>query len=100
MGTPFSTRGLMTEASIPTSEKENGPSTLKHTHGLFGWCSSGTLSAAQTIESSSSVRVTELKRPLHAHSGTGAAALKRQTANFPGIRENLNARSLMSFFIA
>jgi hypothetical protein len=87
----------MTEARIPTSEKENGPSTLKHTHELFGCCSSGTLSAAQTMETSSSVRVTELKTPLQAQSGIRAPADKRHTANFPGIRENRKARPLMSF---
>src|ERR1700674_1425907 len=96
MGTPFSARGPMNEARIPTSEKENGPSSLRHTQGVFGLCSSGTLSAAQTMESSSSVRVTELKRPLHAQSGSGAMARNRQPANFPGTHENLKARAVMS----
>ena len=48
------------------------------------------------MDSSSAVRVTEVKGPLHAHSGTGPSADKRQTANFPGIRESLKPRLVMS----
>src|ERR1700680_4054596 len=96
MGTPFSARGPMNEARILTSEKENGPSSLRHAQRVFGLCSSGTLSAAQTIESSSSVRVTELKRPFRAQSGSSALAGNRQTTNFPGTHENLKARPVIS----
>jgi hypothetical protein len=35
------------------------------------------------MDSSSAVRVTEVKGPLHTHSGTGPSADNRQTANFP-----------------
>lgn len=96
MGTPFSASGLMNELKTPTSEKENGPSILRHAQGVEGLCSSGTLSAGQTIESSSAVRVTDAKGALQAQPGIGALAGSRQTANRPWIRENLSARLVMS----
>src|SRR5580704_4370831 len=96
MGTSFSASGPMNALKIPTSEKEKGPSILRHTQGVAGMCSSGTFSAGQTIDNSSVVRVTDAKGALHAHSGSGALAGNRQTANRPGIRENLNERLVMS----
>jgi hypothetical protein len=48
------------------------------------------LSAKHTIDSSSAVRVTDVKGPLHAHSGVGALLGNRQTANRPGIQLNLS----------
>src|SRR5271156_531589 len=96
MGTPFSASGLMNELRTPTSEKENGPSILRHAQGVVGLCCCGTPSAAHTIDSSSTVRVSEVKAPRHAHSGSGALAGNWKTANWPGIRENLNARLVMS----
>src|SRR5580692_8568103 len=96
MGTSSSASGPMNELKIPTSEKENGPSILRQAQGVVGMCSSGTLSAGQTIDNSSAVRVSEVKRPLIAQSGGGALAGNRQTANRPGIRENLNERLVMS----
>jgi|HubBroStandDraft_2_1064218.scaffolds.fasta_scaffold36525_1 hypothetical protein len=55
-----------------------------------------TVGHTHTMDSSSAVRVTEVKGPLHAHSGTGPSAGKRHTANCPGIRENFKARLVMS----
>src|SRR5579863_9070757 len=95
MGTPFSARGPITEARIPTSEKENGPSILRHAQCVLAFSSLGTLAAAQTMESSSAVRVTELNGPLPAQSGSGAAAGKRQTANCPGTQESFKARPVV-----
>src|SRR5579863_2817469 len=92
MGTPFCASGTMNELKTPTSEKENGPSILRHIQGVVGLCSSGTFSAGQTIDNSSVVRVTDAKGALQAHSGSGALAGNRQTAKRPGTRENLNAR--------
>jgi hypothetical protein len=48
-------------------------------------CPSGTLSAGQTIDNSSAVRVSEVKAPFIAQSGGGAFAGNWQTANRPGI---------------
>jgi hypothetical protein len=75
----------MNELKTPTSEKENGPSILRHTQGVVGMCPSGTLSAGQTIDNSSAVRVSEVKAPFIAQSGGGAFAGNWQTANRPGI---------------
>src|SRR5271167_576718 len=97
MGTPFSARGLITEARIPTSEKENGPSSLKQIQRFLTPTPLGRFSARHTIESSSAVRVTEVKGPLHAHSGTGESFGRRQMENGPGIQLNLSSIRFCGF---
>src|ERR1700690_756858 len=83
MGTPLLEIGLMKESRIPDWEKANGPSSFR----LIQWCSEctsgGRLSAGQTMESSSAVRVIEGKTHLVAHSGTCASGARRTIAYGP-----------------
>ena len=80
----------------PNLRESEWPFELETHPRALGLMSLGNTVAAHTMDSSSAVRVTEVKGPLHAHSGTSPSADKRQTANFPGIRENLKPRLVMS----
>src|ERR1700722_2140932 len=95
IGTPLSARGSMKDARIPTSEKENGPSSLRHSQGIFPLNSGGTEPAAHTIDSSSGVRVTDVRGPLHTHSGKGASPGNRHTSNRPGTHANFRVHLIM-----
>src|ERR1022692_377480 len=92
MGTPLFESGSMKERRTPVWEKGNGPSSFR----LIQWCgectSGGRLSAGQMMESSSAVRVIEVKTPLVAQSGTGASGARRTIAyGPPGSQRNLSS---------
>src|ERR1700730_9589616 len=89
MGTPRSARGSMKDARTPLCENGNGPSSLKQIQGASHLAWSGACSAGQTIESSASLRVIEVKVAVAVHAGGRASAAKRQMAKLPGIRQNL-----------
>jgi hypothetical protein len=91
MGTPRSARGSRKEAKTPVSEKGNGPSSLKQVHGDSHFAFCGAWSAGQTMESSSAVRVIEVKRAVAVSAGIGASGASRHTAKLPRAVEMLAA---------
>src|SRR5437763_11157449 len=84
-----SASGPSTDSSTPVISNGNGPSSLKQRHSLSDLTLLGTYLLSHTIESSSSVRVTE-KKPRVAHCGTAASCARRQTANSCGNSCNVN----------
>jgi len=90
IGTPSPRRGSMNAANIPTSEKENGPSSFRQIQPPSHACCGGTLSSGHTTESSWSVRVIENSEPIWLHAGIVASAGKRHTPNFPGRHRNFS----------
>ena len=76
--------GASSAASTPVSAKSRGPSTSKAVNGR--WCTDlvGTLRAAQTIEVSVAVAVTEKIDDDSAHVGTSAPGPSRTTARVSG----------------
>jgi hypothetical protein len=83
-----SANGTRNAERTPVTVNGNGPSSFKQAQPASDFTSWGTASAAQTMDSSSAVRLTEKKPPLVPQVGTSASAAKRQIANWPGIREN------------
>src|SRR5437667_12715305 len=74
IGTPSSRRGSINAASIPTSEKENGPSSFRQIQPPSHACCGGTLSSGHTTESSC----------------IAALAGKRHTPHLPGSHRNFS----------
>ena len=76
--------GASSSARTPVSAKSSGPSTSKAVNGR--WCTAlvGTLRAAQTIEVSVAVAVTEKSDDDSAHFGTSAPGPSRTTARVSG----------------
>src|ERR1700694_69994 len=100
MGTPLLESGSMKESNTPVCENGNGPSSLKQIQRDPELRLAGRSSAGHTIDSSSSVRVTEEKTPLVAQSGTVVSASMRTMAYAPGSRRNLSCwRPGVCFFL-
>src|SRR5580700_8848649 len=93
MGRPWFESGSMKESSTPVCEKGNGPSSLRQIQLGPRSTSFGILSAEHTMDSSSPVRVIEVKSPFVAHSGMDAFGGWRITAYRPGSWRNLSMRS-------
>lgn len=81
MGILASASGCKKDASTPVIEKGKGPSSFKATQPRSAITSSGKLFSVQTIESSSTVRVTQWNFLVCSHSGMAAFAARRQTAS-------------------
>src|SRR2546428_5785497 len=95
MGMLLVARGPASEARIPVSEKSRGPWTLIATHPFSVWTLVGTAESRQTIDSSSSVRVTERKVLVcQTHKGISWSGDRRQTARMPGNMDSLNGNIL------
>jgi hypothetical protein len=88
MGTPLRARGSRKEARTPVSSNGNGPSSLKQVHGDSHFALGGACRVGQTMESSSSVRVIEVKGAIVIDAGMGASGGKRQIAKVNGRRRN------------
>src|ERR1700758_2421635 len=91
MGMPFDDSGSMNDSSTPVWEKGNGPWSFRHIQWCAELISAGTLSAGQTIESSSDVREIDVNSPSVAHAGTGASGANRTIAYGPASLRNLSA---------
>jgi hypothetical protein len=78
----------MKEARTPVCENGNGPSSLKHVHEPSHLALPGAWSAGQTIESSSAVRVADMKEAFGVNSGRGASGGRRQIMKLPGSCRN------------
>ena len=89
MGTPCSARGSMKDARTPVCENGNGPSSLKQIHGASHFALPGAWLAGQTIESSSSVRLIDVKDAATANCGGRASEGRRQMTKLPGSCRNL-----------
>src|SRR5215469_7584795 len=80
IGIPLDDRGSMNERKTPVCEKGNGPSSFRQIQEWGDETSAGRFSIGQTIDSSSRVRVIEVKSPFLAHSGTAESAPSRTMA--------------------
>src|SRR4030088_1583698 len=92
MGTPLFESGSMKESSILVCEKGNGPSSFRQIQRGPASTSCGRFAAEQTMESSSAVRVIEVKLPFVAQLGMGASGARRTMAYGPGTWRNLRRR--------
>src|SRR5580698_1720618 len=90
MGMPLVDRGSMKESSTPVCERGNGPSSLRQIQRCWEFASAERFSSGQTIESSSALRLTEVKSPFVAQAGTGASGARRTLAYKPGSRRNFS----------
>jgi len=72
MGIALFESGAMKESRIPVCEKGNGPSSLRQIQHGAAENSFGMLSEGHTMESSSAVRLIEVKAAVVAQVGTGA----------------------------
>src|SRR5581483_9542552 len=89
IGMPAAESGPMNDAKTPVMESGKGPSSLRHTHPPSVLAPEGTWAEGHTIESSSGVRVIELKvAGRSAHSGITADPSNRQMENGPGMKLN------------
>ena len=72
MGMRLFDSGAIKDSRIPVCEKGNGPSSLRQIQRSWESASAGRFVSGQTMESSSAVRVIEVKLPpFVAQSGTG-----------------------------
>src|SRR5437660_12331413 len=90
MGMSFFDSGSMNESSTPVCEKGNGPSSFRQIQRCGECTSGGRLALGQTTESSSAVRVIEVKSPFVAQSGMGALGARRTMAYAPESWRNLS----------
>src|SRR5260221_13407569 len=80
---PAAASGAATEARMPTTPKSKGPENFSSRQPASCFTPAGTCAAGHMIESSSAVRVMELKTAEPAQAGIGAVAGNRPTANSP-----------------
>src|SRR5512135_2653959 len=91
MGIALAESGPMNAARMPVWVKAKGPCSLKQIQCDSEFTSRGRLSAGQTIDSSSAVRVTEMKGPFRAQSGVGDKTGNLQIAKTPRIKLNFSS---------
>src|SRR5437867_8637387 len=77
--TPFA-RTDVNSAATPTAFKGIGPSSLRHCHPRSAWVPAGTDISRQTMDSSSEVRVIDMKGPPAAQSGVLSVGCMRTMA--------------------
>src|ERR1700720_1332437 len=88
MGTPRSARGPRKDDKTPVSEKGKGPCNLKHVQGASHIADAGASLAGQTMDSSSAVRVIDVKAAVSLTDGAGAFGGRRQIAKVSGSFRN------------
>ena len=88
MFAPAST--ALSPATIPTKEKSRTASILNSRQLRSHNADSGICASAQTIDSSSLVRVTEKNSPCNPQAGTGSSGPRRQIPYVPGNATNVS----------
>src|SRR5437867_12982705 len=82
------------DATRPVTEKSKGPSSFRQRQPVAVLIPAGTAASGQMTDSSSAVRVIELKGAVPAQAGTGVPGSRRQTANLSG--DSVNVRGATS----
>src|SRR5262245_49658593 len=89
---PASASAFVNEATRPTTEKSNGPSSSSQGQPAAATMAWATDSCGQTIDTSSAVRVIETNSPDAAQAGTASRGPRRHTASVPGSSVKVSGR--------